>query len=258
MKYIIINRISDTNSRMSRVDPQTLLLDSQNNSEKMSDRYARKTQMKIIGLMGYAGAGKDTVSAILRKNIAAQSLAFADKLRETASKLNPMLPIRTTIDDNPNSQTLLLDAQGKSEMCLPYLSLIAAAGDYDRAKRKFAYIRPMFVNIGHGMREVFGESFWIEQTMKKIDSTTTDNAEYTIITDVRYANECEAIINRGGIIVYINRTGLEPANATEAESITFAMKYVTITIENQSDLQALNNKCETFAKELPRIFHERA
>lgn len=59
-----------------------------------------------------------------------------------------------------------------------------------------------------------------------------------IITDVRFPNEAEAIKDRGGFIIRIDRPGVEPVNAHPSETALDNWDF-DYRIANASDLVAL-------------------
>jgi len=72
-------------------------------------------------------------------------------------------------------------------------------------------MRPLYVELGRLARSI-DKDFWVKKVMEKI----TENA---IISDVRYPNEVQAILDKGGVIVYIIRPDILPANKEEENSI---------------------------------------
>lgn len=239
------------------------------------------TTVRIIGIMGFAGSGKDTLAEMFRKRVGGRIFKFATKLTEIATRLDPMIqinPVQWTVSGIDN----VADAKGV-KLCQSYSRMIERAGSYDAAEREFVHFRPMLVNIGQGMRDVFGNDFWVEHTMLSIDEaakhiSSTELTElsreseqkkakeiaieiareadtmYAMITDVRYPSECEAILSRGGIILHVKRAGVGAANQTEAQSIADAEKYVNIIVDNNTTLEGLEGKCDLITQVLEHLF----
>lgn len=72
-------------------------------------------------------------------------------------------------------------------------------------------LRPLLVEYGKAQR-LIDPDYWVKRIQ-------FDPEADTVITDVRYINEARWVKERGGIVVYVNRPGIEPANDEEANSI---------------------------------------
>ena len=141
--------------------------------------------MDIIGFSGWAGAGKDTAAlALLSRGY--RKLSFADPLRELAALCDPVVGWET----GP----------------ITYMAAVEAIG-YDEAKFKYPELRQFLQRLGNGARTTFGDDFWIN---KALGSIAPD--ESVVMTDVRYKNEAAAIKRVGGLVVRIERPGVEAAN----------------------------------------------
>lgn len=130
----------------------------------------------IIGITGLAGAGKDTVGSYLVTNFDFTRYGFADKLKELALQANPYI----------------------YEAKLQLADLVSEVG-WDKAKNECYSVRQLLQGIGHGARLVFNDSFWIDQVLK------IDLPDKVVITDVRYANEFDAVREAGGKIIRVLR-----------------------------------------------------
>lgn len=149
----------------------------------------------IIGLSGYARSGKDTVGSMLTGLYGYHPESFASTLKAALYLLNPMIPFDGTV-------RALVDHVG-----------------WDEAKTRYPEsdlgIRALLQRIGTEVgRDLFGEDFWVEQTFKRIDAQD----QRTVITDVRFINEAMAIKDRGGLVVRIERPGVEAANDHPSET----------------------------------------
>jgi len=126
----------------------------------------------LIGLSGYAQSGKDATAKILVDNFGFVRYAFADKLKELATRLHYWSGIK--------------DELGR--LHLQYL--------------------------GDQIRQVLGEDVWINALFNDADQTKD-----IVISDVRYTNEIHAIHNRGGLILRINRPGVDRINDHISENL---------------------------------------
>lgn len=108
----------------------------------------------IIGIVGKAGAGKDTVADYLVEKYNFRKFAFADKLKEIAKDLF-----------NVNKK----DEDG----------------------------RYILQQLGSKMREI-QENIWIDYVFRQIEE------ENAVISDVRYVNEAQRIIDEGGVLILLH------------------------------------------------------
>lgn len=175
----------------------------------------------LIGLSGYAGSGKDTVAQILARH-GYRRRAFADKLKELARKLDPLIQYNGA---NPYAE-LLPGEWGRSSSSP--LSFILDIYGPDEAK-KIPAVRGFYQRLGEQVRKVLGENVWVDAVMAEIDQEAfrtyalgDDGYDWRAIkvafADCRYPNEAEAILQRGGQIWRIERAGVGPANGHESET----------------------------------------
>jgi dephospho-CoA kinase len=94
----------------------------------------------IIGLTGYAGSGKDEVANILVKEHGFIRVAFADKIKEFLYEIES------------DRFKAAIDHRG-----------------WDRAKQ-IPLVRRALQDLGMSGRKVFGENFWVEQALSKLNS----------------------------------------------------------------------------------------
>lgn len=182
----------------------------------------------LIGIMGYARSGKNTLATLLSKIVGegrtVTELSFAAKL--------------------------------KSELCTMLRAVGVDTSDIFLSKKELW--RPMMVAWGKQRRAIY-PNYWVDPVIKqykKIMSMPTKGAEsICIITDVRYLNEAEAIKESGGLLVHIINTkseGDKPANEEEFLSmlrITKSDLYDdVIKIENDGkSIQKLHNEAVKLA-----------
>ena len=141
----------------------------------------------LIGLHGHAGAGKDTIARMLEPH-GYQRKAFADKVREAAIKLDPVVTI--------------LDGRGMR------LSTLVRFYGWDKAKRLVPEVRNLLDRMGSDVgREMFGARTWIDLLFREIEPTAD-----VVITDVRAENEAQEIHARRGCVVWVLREGVEAPN----------------------------------------------
>lgn len=154
--------------------------------------------MKLIGLHGWAQTGKDTVGAFLKTDWEFERRAFADKLKEVANAIDPIIDA-VSWDDKQGT----VEYRRLSE-------LIQSVGP-ERAKNH-PEVRRLYQRVGtEAGRMVYGESHWI-------DVALADLPERTVITDVRFHNEAAAVRALGGRVACVTRPGIGPANSHVSEA----------------------------------------
>lgn len=136
---------------------------------------------KIVGLCGFSRVGKDTASMHMPGY---HRIAFADNLKAR---------LRNILED----------------VCCD----LTNPADKEKA-------RPLMVELGRTVR-AFDPDHWIRQAFYRLDYYESQHFKTPprfIITDVRYANEVQAILDKGGIVIRIHRPGYGPANLEEERS----------------------------------------
>jgi hypothetical protein len=197
----------------------------------------------LIGLCGYAGAGKDTVGSMIVKALAPEywyvCRAFATALRAQACQNNPLLQVR-------------------DGSWVRWNTILEEAGGYERAKRIEPCVRAYLIELGQSTKEVMGEDYWVNTLFHGI-SRRSDEGDLlllpTVITDVRFTNEQAAIMAREGIIVRVIDPRVGPANDTEREQGDIMQHGVDYTIRNDGTLEQLRERVDVF---LATWFHKQA
>lgn len=145
--------------------------------------------MKLVGLSGYAGAGKSTASAELvrmgfqRRKFAAplKGMMRALLLAQGADAAERERMIEGDLKEVP---TVYLNGQ------TPRWAMQTLGTDWGRA--------------------LISESLWADAAVRDV----TGNA---VFDDVRFDNEADAIRSRGGVIIEVRRHGVGPVNNHASE-----------------------------------------
>lgn len=131
----------------------------------------------LIGLGHTARVGKDTAAEMLVEDHGFQRIAFADALRNMAYESN-------------RSVRKLVDEVG-----------------WDTAKVVYPSVRQYLIDLGNGARRALGEDVWINAVFAQMHSD-----DDWVISDCRYPNEVQAILDHGGMVIKITRVGIQPLN----------------------------------------------
>lgn len=185
---------------------------------------------RIIGVMGRKRHGKDTFAARLTNEHGFTRLAFADKLREAALKLDPFIVVQ-------HDEYGVLDG-----WCLPYdrpytarLSHLVGALGWEVAK-ELREVRRTLQRMGVGVRDLDPE-FWVRIVMEQ----AADIPGPVVITDVRFPNEFDAVSNHphGVTVRIVNARLPRPSEEHISES---ALDQFTprFTVPNSGTIEDLH------------------
>jgi hypothetical protein len=184
----------------------------------------------IIGLSGYAKSGKDTVAEMIQE-------IHPDKweVKKFSGKLKLIASILTGIpadkfEDQEFKSSILGEEWWKNY------------GDFYHQTT----VRDFLQILGtDAIRNGLHTNAWVNALMAdyKPRKMSEYNPSNWIITDCRFPNEAEAIKDRGGIIVRIDRPGIAPVNAHPSETALDNWDF-DYKIANASDLISLKQSVQ--------------
>ena len=148
--------------------------------------------MILIGLTGYAGAGKDTVRAIMERE-GFCGLSFAAPLRAMLRELITSCGI----DD------AYLDERELKETIIPELGV--------------SY-RHMAQSLGTEWGRNLRRDFWLRLAGAYMADQEDAGETHFVISDVRFENEAAWVRNKGGQIWRVHREGLASVRSHVSES----------------------------------------
>lgn len=177
---------------------------------------------KLIGLTGLAGAGKDEAAKALIADGWVRD-AFADRMRKAMLDLDPWL---VEWDGHPVR-----------------LSQIIAEEGWDQAKRNYPEVRRLLQRFGtEAGRDIHGVNCWVNALFRDWSNET-----WLVITDCRFDNEAQAVRERGGIVVRIERPGLERLPGGHASEAGVADELVDYVIDNDGTVSQLHARIREIA-----------
>lgn len=167
----------------------------------------------VLGLTGRAGAGKDTIGAELVKDFGYSRVAFADALKQVAFDSDPLV---SALPENP---------AGRGGFQMIRLSDLVRFVGWDYAKTTFPDVRRYLQRLGVAMRDA-QPGVWVTLAARAIRAEL-DNGRNVVVTDVRFADEVDAIHAFGGVVFrVIGRDGRDlGANAGHVSELTDALDY---------------------------------
>ena len=169
---------------------------------------------KIIGLTGLAGTGKDTVRSILERRHGYIGVAFADPIRNMLYSL---------LIEAAADVSYMHDRQLK-ELPIPGLGV--------------SY-RHLAQTLGTEWGRSVSGDLWLSITRERVKNHFDHHqGRPVVISDVRFQNEAEWIMEAGGEIWRIEREEAEPVRGHVSENIA-ALPHFCRVIENHGDIDDL-------------------
>lgn len=183
--------------------------------------------MLIIGIAGKKRSGKDTVGRHLHQKYGYQRFAFADEVRAALLRLDPIV---------------FADWYEKKAI---RLSEYVDRHGWEKAK-EIQEVRGLLKRMGTEAIRSIDRFFWVRKTMLDVDLCT---AERVVITDVRFQNEANAILDRSGYIIRIVRPETEDDDAHQSET-ELDQIWTDYTVVNDGSLQQLQEKVDEILEEI--------
>lgn len=214
----------------------------------------------LIGLTGANGTGKDTVAAMLAAELrkygkAPVVIAFADALyeevsaafnisvqalRERSTKETPMDALSMANCNDPCFTATLTDDELPTAtwMLLP------------RSPRQILQW------WGTEYRRKQQADYWVQRLLAHAQELRVAGTSHIIITDVRFADEAEAIRHQGAQIWRVHRPNLLPTTTGHVSEVTGEEFAPESTILNCGSLDALRfSACQTLYRSSLRKPH---
>jgi hypothetical protein len=144
----------------------------------------------VVGLSGYAGAGKDAVADILVSDYGFTKMAFADPLKAMLRRLDPII-------GHELYAGCCAECSDIPEVTEVRFSDAAQYGFDDQSLKRSPWaeeVRDLWQKFGTEVFREEDEDFWVNKAAKALGETT---AERVVFTDVRFENEAEFIYDLG-------------------------------------------------------------
>lgn len=182
----------------------------------------------IIGLMGYAQSGKDTVAKILVQEYGFKRIAFADKIRELLYEMDAPVPVGVGFEKHVVGLQNYVDIYG-----------------WEVAKQE-PVVRSMLQNLGVGARTVFNENFWVSEALSEVAPQ-----DKVVVSDVRFLNEVTWIKDFGGHVWRVTRPGVGAVNMHVSET-ELANYKEDVSLVNEGTLEELESLVKSTMESLER------
>lgn len=199
--------------------------------------------MKIIGLTGAAGSGKDTACGFAlewckENGINAERLAFADPLKVSAARSLGL------VTSEPPEKAV--------EFCneLKTYGSVTVTLDPAHPEREFTISGREFLQWygTEAHRDTFGDNFWVEVTERKLAERAGTDLDVVFITDCRFANEAAMVNKHDGEVWEIVRSqaAAVAAHSSEAGLPDGAIEFQIHNDGSLEDLRSLvHSVCES-------------
>lgn len=230
----------------------------------------------IIGINGYAGSGKDTVGTIIQYLQADTDLPLKGVLKKTAhhewwleersgweikkwaGKLKDIASLLTGIPvknfEDQEFKTSLLGPEWGTVTDIPLNSVPVFA---DIQFNKLISVREFLQKLGtDAIRDSLHTNAWVNALMADYTPTQVQWSDGPIggykdgpmpnwiITDTRFPNEAQAIKDKDGLVIRVDRPGVKPINNHPSEVGLDSWDF-DYKIANVSDIKALSLSVKT-------------
>ena len=174
--------------------------------------------MKLIGITGKAGSGKDTIANYLRLEHGFIQYAFATPIKRAIATMLDM-EIKELFSRTAKEE--IIDFIGKS---------------------------PRFLAQTLGTewgRDLVHKDIWVILAKRFYDIQSVDPyIKGIVIADVRFDNEAEWIKSEGGIIIEVSRSYVLPCYGEHSSESGIKSDFIDIMIVNDSDIETLYSNIE--------------
>ena len=215
-----------------------------------------KSRQMIVGVSGYANSGKDTVGAIIQYLNCPKPSASIEEVCANYSEHEWWL--------DEQSDWEVRKFAGKLKDIASHLTGIDIEDFEDQDFKKTNLGREWWTTCDEGyqpmtvrdflqklgtdaLRNGLHENVWVNALMA--DYTEESN---WIITDTRFPNEAQAIKDKGGIIIRIERPGHAPINSHPSETGLDSWKF-DYKIINNSDIFTLKGSIKSILQHIKLI-----
>ena len=201
---------------------------------------------KIIGLVGRAGAGKDTVASILSETEDVTPIAFADALREEVKNAFGVgIECMLHRDEKEQPTQALAISRCADKRFINRMLAIAENPYTPRSPREILQLWGTEYR-----RECDSQTYWIDRLQDTIDYHVTAGKD-VVVTDVRFVNEALYLKQIGGSLWRIYRPIAELAiSSHSSESDIDRIEIDRIIVNDGSVGQLVHATRAAMRKEL--------
>ena len=204
--------------------------------------------MRIIGVSGKAGSGKDVFGYVAHDEFRAIHIAFADVLKDEVAGLFNMFRLNWESRNLYGTQEykekeLILN----TEFTQSYVGSLYVK--YDEDSKAVSTYRLFLQWYGTEYRRAKDEDYWVR---KLVDTCKVNPTALYVVTDMRFPNEVDIIKELGGITVRIMRSETEVICQSSFHSSETALTGVPhdVMILNRGSLKEYRENCKDWLESI--------
>ncbi len=175
---------------------------------------------QVVGLIGYARSGKDTVADYMVKEYGYTKISYASKLKELVAAIDPWVI-------HPVSGLTVRLSECFQEF------------GPENTKTEVPEYRRLLQVTGDNVRQILGDTVWVDGLFNTLDPSVR-----YVISDVRYPNEGDAVLDRGHEVWRIHRKDVGPLNDHPSEVLLDTI-LPDFAIYNNSSVASLFDTVDT-------------
>ncbi|MFI6688919.1 hypothetical protein [Streptomyces sp. NPDC050485] len=180
--------------------------------------------MRSIGIIGRPRVGKDTVADHLIERHGYERVSIAGPIKELGLIMNPVIGAHG--DSNGNTQ-------------LVHLYPAVEKHGWEYVKDEYPEVRRFLWAMSvDGIAGTFGPEIWTDLAVNTIRAT----AAPVVVTDVRLADEAQALRRQGLTIVYLTREGIPEDDQREGEHL--GPEHADCRLHNGGTLAELHDQVD--------------
>ncbi len=198
----------------------------------------------IIALTGAAGAGKDTVAALLRDYARFVPLAFADALRAEVADAWGLGAADMLSDRATKEQPTAALALRRCTNC-GFIGALAMA--------QHAHVNSVWLDEPRTPRQVLqwwgtefrraeSPGYWTSQLLQRVRTLREQGASRLVVTDCRFTNELQVLRTAGAKLWRVQRAGLAPVEGQHTSATELRDTPADETLDNDGTVQQLRDR----------------